>query len=143
MKISDKGLSLIKEFEGCKLTAYKDIVGVLTIGYGSTGTHVKEGMTISQERAEALLREDVLRFEQCVNKLVKVELTQNQFDALVSFAFNLGCGNLGSSTLLKKLNARDYQGAADQILRWNRAGGKIVNGLVRRREAERTLFLGN
>ena len=132
MKISQKGLDLIKNFEGLELKAYKDSVGILTIGYGSTGSHVKSGMTITAEQAEELLKQDVSRFEKGVNDLVKVSLTQNQFDALVSFSFNLGLGNLKSSTLLKKLNASDYTGAVNEFLRWNRAGGKVLNGLTRR-----------
>lgn len=141
MKISKKGLDLIKQFEGLELKAYKDSVGVVTIGYGSTGPHVSMGMVINQEQAESLLKQDVSRFEKGVSEIVKVPLNQNQFDALVSFSFNLGLGNLKSSTLLKKLNAKDYQGAADEILRWNRAGGKVLAGLTRRRIAERDLFL--
>lgn len=141
MKISLNGLNLIKEFEGLELKAYKDSVGVVTIGYGSTGPHVSMGMTITKEQAEQLLKKDLERFEKGVPTLVKVPLNQNQFDALVSFSFNLGLGNLKSSTLLKKLNAKDYQGAANEILRWNRAGGKVLNGLTRRRIAERDLFL--
>ena len=142
MKISQKGLDLIKNFEGLELKAYKDSVGILTIGYGSTGSHVKSGMTITAEQAEELLKQDVSRFEKGVNDLVKVSLTQNQFDALVSFSFNLGLGNLKSSTLLKKLNASDYTGAVNEFLRWNRAGGKVLNGLTRRRQAEKDMFEG-
>lgn len=141
MKISKKGLDLIKTFEGLELKAYKDSVGVLTIGWGSTGSHVKPGMSITKEQAEELLKQDVSRFEKGVNDLVKVPLIQNQFDALVSFSFNLGLGNLKSSTLLRKLNASDYSGAASEFLRWNRAGNKVLAGLTRRRIAERDLFL--
>lgn len=142
MKISKKGLDLIKTFEGLGLKAYKDSVGILTIGYGSTGSHVKPGMVITIEQAEELLKQDMSRFEKGVNDLVKVPLTQNQFDALVSFSFNLGLGNLKSSTLLRKLNASDYSGAASEFLRWNRAGGKVLNGLTRRRQAEKDMFEG-
>ncbi len=141
MKISIKGLNLIKSFEGLELKAYKDSVGVLTVGYGSTGPHVYEGLVITEEQAEAMLKSDVSRFERGVTELVKVPLNQNQFDALVSFSFNLGLGNLKSSTLLRKLNASDYSGAANEFLRWNKAGGKVLNGLTRRREAEKKLFL--
>lgn len=141
MKTSQKGIDLIKNFEGLELKSYKDSVGVLTIGYGSTGQHVSPDMIITKEQAEQLLKKDLERFEKGVSDLVKVELNQSQFDALVSFSFNLGLGNLKSSTLLKKLNASDYKGAADEILRWNRAGGKVLNGLTRRRIAERDLFL--
>ena len=141
MKISQKGLNLIKSFEGLELKAYKDSVGVVTIGYGSTGAHVSMGQTLTVQQAEDLLRKDVSRFEEGVGKLVKVTINQNQFDALVSFSFNLGLGNLSSSTLLKKLNAGDYEGASLEFERWNKAGGKVLNGLTRRRLAEKELFL--
>lgn len=141
MKISKKGLDLIKHFEGLELKAYKDSVGVVTIGYGSTGPHVSMGMVITQDQAEALLKQDVSRFEKGVSDLVQVPLNQNQFDALVSFSFNLGLGNLKSSTLLRKLNSLDYSGAANEFTRWNKAGGVVLKGLTRRREAEKVLFL--
>jgi len=141
MQISQEGLSLIKKFEGCKLEAYKCAANVWTIGYGST-KGVKEGMEISQERAEMLLLEDVEMFENSVNKLVEVSLEQNQFDALVSWTFNLGSTNLKNSTLLKVLNDKDYEGVPAQIKRWNKAGGQVKQGLIRRREAEALLFEG-
>jgi len=141
MNISNKGVNLIKEFEGLELKAYKDSVGVLTIGYGSTGPHVTVGMTITESQAEVLLKKDLSRFEKGVDDLVTVPLNQNQFDALVSFSFNLGLGNLKSSTLLRKLNSLDYIGAANEIPRWDKAGGKILKGLTRRRLAEKELFL--
>ena len=141
MNISQEGLSLIKKFEGCELEAYKCAANVWTIGYGST-KGVKEGMEISQERAEMLLLEDVEVFEESVNKLVEVPLEQNQFDALVSWTFNLGSTNLKNSTLLKVLNDKDYEGVPAQIKRWNKAGGKVLQGLIRRREAEALLFEG-
>ena len=141
MEISQEGLSLIKKFEGCELEAYKCAAGVWTIGYGSTN-NVNEGMEISQERADMLLLEDVEVFEEAVNKLIEVPLEQNQFDALVSWTFNLGSTNLKNSTLLKVLNDKDYDGVPAQIKRWNKAGGKVLQGLVRRREAEALLFEG-
>ena len=141
MNISQEGLSLIKKFEGCELEAYKCAANVWTIGYGSTDG-VKEGMEISQERAEMLLLEDVEVFEESVNKIVEVPLEQNQFDALVSWTFNLGSTNLKNSTLLKVLNDKDYEGVPAQIKRWNKAGGKVLQGLIRRREAEALLFEG-
>nr|WP_211053052.1 lysozyme [Enterobacter sp. Tr-810] len=145
MQTSDKGISLIKEFEGCKLTAYQDSVGVWTIGYGWTqpvdGKPIRAGMTIKQETAERLLKTGLLSYESDVSRLVKVELTQGQFDALVSFTYNLGSRSLSTSTLLRKLNAGNYACAAEEFLRWNKAGGKVLNGLTRRREAERALFL--
>ena len=145
MQTSEKGIALIKEFEGCKLTAYQDSVGVWTIGYGWTqpvdGRPIRAGMTIKQETAERLLKTGLVSYESDVSRLVKVGLTQGQFDALVSFTYNLGARSLSTSTLLRKLNAGDYAGAADEFLRWNKAGGKVLNGLTRRREAERALFL--
>lgn len=145
MQISDKGIALIKQFEGCKLTAYQDSVGVWTIGYGWTkpvdGKPIRAGMTINQETAERLLKTGLVSYENDVSRLVKVDLTQGQFDALVSFTYNLGARSLSTSTLLRKLNAGDYAGASDEFLRWNKAGGKVLNGLTRRREAERALFL--
>ena len=145
MQTSDKGIALIKQFEGCKLTAYRDSVGVWTIGYGWTqpvdGKPIRAGMTIKQETAERLLKTGLVSYESDVSRLVKVGLTQGQFDALVSFTYNLGARSLSTSTLLRKLNAGDYAGAADEFLRWNKAGGKVLNGLTSRREAERALFL--
>ncbi|MGA4664424.1 lysozyme [Enterobacter ludwigii] len=145
MQTSEKGIALIKQFEGCKLTAYQDSVGVWTIGYGWTqpvdGKPIRAGMTIKQETAERLLKTGLVSYESDVSRLVKVGLTQGQFDALVSFTYNLGARSLSTSTLLRKLNAEDYAGAADEFLRWNKAGGKVLNGLTRRREAERALFL--
>ncbi len=143
MEISQEGLSLIKKFEGCKLDSYKCAAGVWTIGYGSTHG-ITENMSISQERADMLLLEDVEKFEQAVNDLVEVPLEQNQFDALVSWTFNLGPTNLKNSTLLKVLNAShpDWNDVPAQIKRWNKAGGKVLQGLVRRREAEALLFEG-
>ncbi|HCD8148782.1 TPA: lysozyme, partial [Enterobacter hormaechei] len=133
------------QFEGCKLTAYQDSVGVWTIGYGWTqpvdGKPIRAGMTIKQETAERLLKTGLVRYESDVSRLVKVGMTQGQFDALVSFTYNLGARSLSTSTLLRKLNTGDYAGAADEFLRWNKAGGKVLNGLTRRREAERALFL--
>jgi GH24 family phage-related lysozyme (muramidase) len=145
MQTSDKGIALIKEFEGCKLTAYQDSVGVWTIGYGWTqpvdGKPIRTGMTINQDTAERLLKTGLVSYENDVTRLVKVSLTQGQFDALVAFTYNLGARSLSTSTLLRKLNAGDYSGAADEFLRWNKAGGKVLNGLTRRRMAERQVFL--
>lgn len=141
MKTSQKGVDLIRHFEGLSLKAYKDSVGVVTIGYGSTGPQVQMGQTITESQAETLLLKDLSRFEKGVADLVKVPLNQNQFDALVSFSFNLGLGNLKSSTLLRKLNSMDYAGAANEFERWNRAGNKVLAGLTRRRLAEKELFL--
>ena len=141
MEISQEGLSLIKKFEGCKLQSYKCAAGVWTIGYGSTNG-IEEGMEISQERADMLLLEDVEVFEKAVNELVEVPLEQNQFDSLISWTFNLRPTNLKNSTLLKVLNNKNYDEVPTQIKRWNKAGGKVLQGLIRRREAEALLFEG-
>jgi lysozyme len=141
MQVSPRGRALIEKFEGLRLTAYQDMVGVWTIGYGHTGRDVKAGMTITQQQAEQLLINDLAQFERGVNDLVTVQINQNQFDALVSFSYNLGVGALQKSTLLRLLNAGSYQPAADEFPRWNRAGGNVVAGLARRRYAERQLFL--
>lgn len=140
MKTSQIGIDLIKSFEGCVLKAYKCPAGVWTIGYGHTAG-VKEGDIISKKQAEELLKQDLKQFETYVNNLVTVELNQYQFDALVSFCYNIGPGNLKSSTLLKLLNKWDYEGAAEQFDRWVKAGDKKLAGLVRRRAAEKELFL--
>lgn len=148
MQTSHEGIALIKGFEGCRLTAYPDPGtggAPWTIGYGWThpidGKPVKPGMTIDQETADRLLKTGLVSYENDVLKLVRVKLTKGQFDALVSFAYNVGSRALSTSTLLKKLNSGDIKGAADEFLRWNKAGGKVLNGLTRRREAERALFL--
>ena len=139
-KINEKGLNLIKEFEGLKLTAYRDVKGILTIGYGHTGEDVVEGQKISAAQAEMLLKNDVDDAERGVTKLVRVLLTDNQYSALVSFTYNIGINALAKSTLLKYLNQGGFTEAADQLLRWNKAGGKEYAGLTRRRKAERALF---
>lgn len=142
-KISDKGLALIKEFEGLRLKAYPDPATggePWTIGVGHTGG-VRKGDVITEAQADALLRADLARFEAAVNKLAPVS-TQDQFDALVSLAFNVGEGNLTSSTLLRKHNAADYDGAATEFARWNKAAGKVMAGLTRRRAAEASLYRG-
>ncbi len=139
-QIGQKGLDLIKRFEGLKLRSYKCPAGVWTIGYGHT-KNVTANQIITSEQAEQLLRSDLRVFEKVVSDAVTVPLNQNQFDALVSLAFNIGGGAFGSSTLLRMLNAANYSGAADQFLRWNRAGDKVLDGLSKRRAAERALFL--
>lgn len=139
MKCSDAGVAMIQQFEGVRLVAYHDSVGIPTIGYGHI-RDVKMGDTCSPEQAVAWLREDLGQAEDCVNKAVKVPIEQNQFDALCSFVFNLGCGALNSSTLLHKLNERDYDGAAQEFGHWNHAGGQVVAGLTRRRTAEAERF---
>ncbi|RRV49596.1 lysozyme [Pseudomonas sp. p106] len=140
MRTSQRGLCLIKSFEGLRLQAYQDAVGVWTIGYGTT-RGVSAGISITNEQAERMLLNDVQRFEPEVERLITAPLSQNQWDALISFTYNLGAANLESSTLRRLLNAGDYAGAAEQFPRWNKAGGKVLPGLVRRRAAERELFL--
>lgn len=140
MKTSQKGIDLITKFEGFRNRAYKCPAGVWTIGYGHT-KGVKAGQSVTLEGAQDLLRQDLKNFEDWVNKLVKVELTQGQFDALVSFCFNLGPGALDSSTLLKLVNQQKFALAADQFKRWNKAGGVELSGLTKRRLAERDLFV--
>ncbi|MDF7681205.1 lysozyme [Enterobacteriaceae bacterium ESL0689] len=147
MQISENGIELIKRFEGCSLSAYPDPGtghAPWTIGYGWTqsvdGKPIKPGLRIDQETAERLLRCGVVQFEQAVNKLVRVRLNQNQFDALVSFTYNVGQRSFSSSTLLKRLNQGDYAGAAREFARWNKSGGRVLAGLTKRREAERKLF---
>ena len=138
MKTGNKGLELIKQSEGLQLEAYLCPARVWTIGYGHT-KGVQSGDVINEDQAESYLRQDLGESERAVEHGVTASLTQNQFDALVSFTFNLGAGNLFSSTLLKKLNAGDYAGAADEFLRWDHTGGKQLPGLTRRRQAERQL----
>ena len=142
MKISEAGLSLIKSFEGCVLTAYLDAVGIWTVGYGHTGPSVHRGLTITQKLAEDILAQDVRRFELGVLNNVKVNLNQNEFDALVSFSFNVGVNALKNSTLLRLLNdGADRSIVAAEFLRWNKGGDKVLEGLTRRRQAEKALFL--
>jgi lysozyme len=148
MQISEKGLALIKQFEGCSLKAYPDPAtggSPWTIGYGWTrpvdGVAVHPGMEINQAKAEQLLRCGIVSYEQDISKLVRVRINQNQFDALVSLAWNIGTRAFSTSTLLQKLNVGDYPGAAEQFLRWVNAGGREMPGLVTRRRAERDLFL--
>lgn len=147
MKTSDNGLALIKEFEGFSAKPYRCQAGVPTIGYGATyypdGRRVTmQDRPVTEADATAMLRSMLASYEAGVSRYVQVPLTQGQFDALVSFAYNVGLSALKDSTLLRLVNARDYAGAAAQFARWNRAGGKVLPGLTRRREAERVMFLG-
>lgn len=137
MKTSQNGIDLIKQFEGCRLSAYLDAVGVPTIGYGHI-TGVKMGDKITQTQAENLLREDLVKYENAVNELLlHYQLNQNEFDALVSFAFNLGTGNLKKLTAN---NTRNKGQIADAMLQYNKAGGQVLSGLTKRRKKERDLF---
>lgn len=143
MKLSQRGIDLIKQFEGYSSKAYPDPAtggAPWTIGYGTT-RGVKPGMVITAEQAEKMLRDDVAKFESGVSSLITAPTTQGQFDAMVSLAYNIGLGNLGKSTLLKKHNARCYTCAADQFRVWNRANGKVMNGLTKRRAAEREVYM--
>ena len=139
MKISEEGKALIKKFEGCKLDSYRCSANVATIGYGHT-KDVSDGDTCTQEEADQLLAEDLEEFEGYVDKLVTVDLTQNQRDALIAWTFNLGPENLKNSTMLKELNAGNYTKVPSEMKRWNKAGGETLEGLIRRREAEGLLW---
>jgi lysozyme len=141
LKTSQEGISLIKSFEGCELTAYRCSANVPTIGFGHTAG-VSDGDTCTQEEAETMLAEDLEEFEDYVKNYVESELQQNEFDALVAWTYNLGPKNLSESTLLKELNAGNLEEVPRQMKRWNRAGGKVLDGLIRRREAESRLFKG-
>lgn len=144
MKTSQKGIDLLKSFEVFKPYCYRCPAGKPTIGYGHV-VQPRENFpaVLTLDYAEDLLERDLAQFERSVLALTKgVALTQEQFDALVCFTFNVGMGAFAGSTLLKKLKAGDYPGAADEFLKWDHAGGKVLAGLTRRREAERRLFLG-
>ena len=140
MDYSKNGLQLTEQFEACRLEAYQDGAGIWTIGYGHTGADVQAGMVITQDIAERLLLGDVWFAASCVNRVVKVALTQGEFDALVDFVFNVGIGNFSHSTMLDYLNQGNYAAAADQFARWDKSGGVEVAGLLRRRMAEQKEF---
>lgn len=142
MKTSDNGIKLIKRYEGCRLVAYKCAAGVWTIGYGHT-SGVKQGQSISQAKAVEYLKSDLAKFEKSVNTVVKVPITQNMFDALISFTYNLGSGALAKSTLLKLINNEEYSKAALEFEKWVKAGDKVLSGLVKRRNAEKKMYLKN
>lgn len=137
---SRDGLHLTEQFEGCRLVAYQDVKGVWTIGYGHT-RGVYPGQTITQAQAEAFLLEDVQAAAAAVNRLVTVQLTQHEFDALVDFVFNAGATAFSTSTLLRRLNASSFVAAANEFERWDMCGGQHVAGLLRRRLAEKAEFL--
>ena len=144
MKTSGEGIELIKFFEGCELESYKCSGAVWTIGYGKT-SGVKEGDTCTQDEAEQYLADDLFEFEKIVHKHVNVPLKQHEFDALVSWTYNLGGGSLKTSTLLIRINDNNHRSWVDiphQIKRWNRAGGEVLDGLVKSREAEAKMWLG-
>lgn len=141
MKTGSQGVALIKKFEGCELEAYQCSANVWTIGYGHT-RGVEEGDVISADKAEYILLEDLIEFEQYVDNLVTVSLNQDQFDALVAWTFNLGPTNLKESTMLLRLNDGQYDDVPAQMARWNRSNGEVLEGLKRRRKAEGLLFQG-
>tara|TARA_R110002012_G_scaffold208235_1_gene378312 strand:- start:29 stop:472 length:444 start_codon:yes stop_codon:yes gene_type:complete len=146
MKINEVGLDLIKTFEGFRSEPYFCSAMVATIGYGSTWSFDGSRVTlhhpaITQDEAEELLLREIRNSEKAVDRLIKVELNENEFSALCSFVYNLGSGNLQSSTLRAKLNRTDYEGAANEFPKWRRAGGKVLKGLVLRRKMEQDLFL--
>lgn len=141
MEISQRGIDFIKQCEGVRLKSYLDVADVWTIGVGHTGPEVVKGLVWTQAQVDSALRHDLHIVEACINDVVKVNINQNQIDALCSFAFNLGTGALRRSTLLEKLNDGDVQGAANEFLKWIRAGGKEQLGLKKRRAKERELFL--
>jgi len=146
MEYSKNGLKLTERFEGCRIEAYPD-PGTggdpWTIGYGHTGPDVFPTLVITQEYAEKLLLEDVQKAVDNVNAKLKIEVSQDEFDALVDFAFNCGCRNLDNSTLLKKVNEGDHEAAAEEFLKWDKAGGHVMAGLLKRRQAEAALFLSD
>ena len=146
MRISDRGIELIKSFESYRSHPYYDSARVPTIGYGTTyyqdGRRVRiSDAPVTEAQATELLLANLGRYERAIEDALRVDVTQNQFDALVCWAFNVGVSAAQNSTLMRKLNSGDYLGAADQFLRWNKAGGVVLNGLSRRRAAEREMFL--
>ena len=140
LSYSEDGLLLTEKSEGVSLTSYQDSGGVWTIGYGHTGPDVGPNLTITQDQAQKLLEQDLLSAEQTVNQFVEVPLDQEEFDALVDFVFNVGQQNFVTSTLLRLLNNNDYLGAAQQLPRWDKCNGEVLNGLLERRHAEENMF---
>lgn len=138
---SAAGMALTRSFEGLRLTAYADQRGVWTVGYGHTGPGVHAGLRITEAEAEAFLASDLAGAVAAVNRLVTHEVSQNQFDALVDFAYNLGPASLARSMLLRLVNAGDFAAAAQQFLVWDHVDGRVVPGLLRRRQAEAELFM--
>lgn len=145
MNISDAGIKLIKQFESCSLKAYKalDTEMYYTIGWGHYGNDVKKGMTITQAKADQMLKDDLEVFTFAINKMLKVDVTQNMFDALTSFAYNCGTSALKNSSLLALVNKKDFKGASNEFDKWVHSGGKVIQGLVKRRAIEKALFLKN
>ena len=146
MNVDASGERLIKSFEGCKLAAYPDPAtggDPWTIGYGATGPGIKKGVIWTQAEADARFTQDIAKFAAKVSTLIgATPTTQNQFNAMVSLAYNIGTGNFGNSTLLRLHKAKDYAGAADQFAKWTRANGRVMAGLIRRRAAEAKMYRG-
>jgi lysozyme len=145
MKTSGKGIALIKKYEGFRAERYLCPAGLPTIGYGHVIREKEYHLIdakLTEEMAVKLLANDLIRFEDAVNKVVKVPITQCQFDAIVSLTYNIGTGAMATSTMIRKLNAGDASGAMLEFLRWNKSGGKVLNGLAARRQAEANLFMG-
>jgi lysozyme len=148
MQMSQEGIdALLKKFEGCKLKAYRCPAGVCTIGYGHTSAAgapaVTDGMVVTQQQCDDILRRDLVKYETAVYNMVEQPLTQHQFDVLVDFAYNAGVGNLKSSTLLKKVNAGQFDAVPAELMKWTKGGGKVLAGLVRRRQAESSWWLSH
>jgi lysozyme len=148
MQMSQEGIdALLKKFEGCKLKAYRCPAGICTIGYGHTSAAgaptVTDGMVITQQQCDDILRRDLVKYETAVHEMVEQPLTQHQFDVLVDFAYNAGVGNLKSSTLLKKVNAGQFDAVPAELMKWTKGGGKVLAGLVRRRQAESSWWLSH
>ena len=148
-KVSDNCIRMIKHHEGVRYQPYQDPIGLWTVGVGhliGDGKSLPQewNKTFTSEEVDDILKDDLARFERGVNTLIPItRLTQNQFDALVSFSFNVGLGNLQASTLRQKLNRGDYEGAANEFPKWRKAGGKVLNGLVRRRADEKAMFMSD
>lgn len=141
MRASKNAVDLIRHWEGCRLEAYQDIGGVWTVGFGTTGPGIHEGTKVSEAIAVAMLKSDIAQVSDAVSRLVGLHTSQNQFDAIVSFAYNVGTGAFKSSRMLKLILAGKKEEASQEFLKWNHVGGVIVAGLMARREAERKLFL--
>lgn len=141
MKIGSAGTALIQSYEQCRLESYLPTPNdKWTIGWGHTGPYITEGITWTQEEADRVFLDDIAWVEECVNKAVTAQVNQNEFDAMCSLCFNIGCGAFGKSTLVKLLNAGDYDGAAEQFKRWDKQAGQVLAGLTKRRAAEELLF---
>ena len=148
MQMSQEGIdALLKKYEGCKLKAYRCPAGICTIGYGHTSAAgspaVTDGMTITQKQCDEILRSDLIKYETAVHNMVQQPLTQHQFDVLVDFAYNAGVGNLKSSTLLKKVNAGALDAVPAELMKWTKGGGKVLPGLVKRRQAESAWWMAH